>query len=179
MRIVEKIDLLEEYKELYNHEMAFCDRLNGKISNALAIITVIGTGEAIVWKDCLNDGYNIILFVLCIISLQCFIYTMYKFYKAYSNYTYGYYAIKETAEFVNLTYKLGKEKNKTEQEIENHIKKVFQNNYIKAASINREQNIKKSKAHRKLNKWMIISIISVFICYVCDIIVNSSYLKSL
>ncbi len=66
------MDLLQEYKELYNHEMAFCDRLNGKISNALAIITIIGTGEAIVWKDCLNDGFNIILFVLCIISLQCF-----------------------------------------------------------------------------------------------------------
>ena len=54
------MDLLQEYKELYNHEMSFCDRLNSKISNALAIITITGTGEAIVWKDCLGDGFNIV-----------------------------------------------------------------------------------------------------------------------
>lgn len=173
------MDLLQEYKELYNHEMSFCDRLNAKISNALAILTIIGTGEAIVWKDCLGDGFNIILFVLCIISLQCFIYTMYRFYKAYSNYTYGYYPIKETKDFVNTTYKIGEEKNKDIKIIEEHIQKILRDNYIKAASINREQNLKKSKAHRLLNKWMIISIITVFICYACDIIVNSTYLKTL
>lgn len=172
------MDLLQEYKELYNHEMSFCDRLNSKISNALAIITIIGTGEAIVWKDCLGDGFNIVLFILCIFSLQCFIYTMYRFYKAYSNYTYGYYPIKETEDFVNATYKIGKERNKDTKIIEEHIQKVLQDNYIKAASINREQNIKKSKAHRLLNKWMIISIVTVFICYACDIIVNSTYLKT-
>lgn len=173
------MDLLQEYKELYNHEMSFCDRLNSKISNALAIITIIGTGEAIVWKDCLGNGFNIVLFVLCIFSLQCFIYTMYRFYKAYSNYTYGYYPIKETEDFVNTTYKIGKEKNKDAEIIEEHIQKTLRDNYIKAASINREQNLKKSKAHRILNKWMIISIITVFICYACDIIVNSTYLKTL
>lgn len=173
------MDLLQEYKELYNHEMAFCDRLNAKITNAIAIITIIGTGEAIVWQDCLGDGYNILLFIFCIISLQCFIYTMYKFYKAYSNYTYGYYPIKETDEFVKLTRKIGKEKGKESEIIEAHIKKGLCDNYIKAAAINREQNLKKSEAHRALNKWMIISIISVFFCYACDIIVNSSYLNSL
>lgn len=104
------MDLLQEYKELYNHEIAFCDRLNAKISNALAIITIIGTGEAIVWKDCLGAGFNIVLFILCIISLQCFLYTMYKFYKAYSNYEYGYYPIEETENFVKCTFKIGKSK---------------------------------------------------------------------
>lgn len=173
------MNLLQEYKELYNHEIALSDRLNAKISNALAIITIIGTGEAIVWKDCLGDGFNIVLFVLCIISLQCFLYTMYKFYKAYSNYTYGYYPIKETDDFVKLTYKMGEEKQKSDDVIEKHIQKKLRENYIKAASINREQNLKKSKAHRTLNKWLIISIISVFVCYACDIIVNSSYLNSL
>jgi len=49
--------------------MAFCDRLIGKNANVLAIITIIGTGDAIVWKDCLNNRFNIILFVLCIIPL--------------------------------------------------------------------------------------------------------------
>ncbi len=145
------MDLLQEYKELYNHEMAFCDRLNGKISNALAIITIIGTGEAIVWKDCLNDGFNIILFVLCIISLQCFLYTLYRFYQAYSNYQYGYYPIKETEDFVKLTYKIGKEKQKPDEVVEKHIQNILRDNYIKAAAINREQNLIKSKAHRKLN----------------------------
>lgn len=173
------MDLLQEYKELYNHELSFCDRLNSKISNALAIITVIGTGEAIVWKDCLGDNFNIIFFVLCIISLQCFLYTMYKFYRAYSNYTYGYYPIAETDIFVKKTYEIGKQKNISEQVIEKHIEKCFQENYIKAASINREQNLKKSKSHRSLNKWMIISIVTIFICYACDIIINSSYIKSL
>lgn len=173
------MDLLQEYKELYNHEMSFNDRLNSKISNALAIITIIGTGEAIVWKDCLGNGFNIIFFVLCIVSLQCFLFTMYKFYRAYSNYKYGYYPIKETEDFVKLTYKIGKEKQKSDEVIENHIRKIMRDNYIKAASINRAQNLAKSKAHRSLNKWMIISIVSVFICYACDIIINSSYLKSL
>ena len=173
------MDLLQEYKELYNHEMAFCDRLNSKISNALAIMTIIGTGEAIVWKDCLGEGFHILLFALCIISLQCFLYTMFKFYKAYSNYTYGYYPINETATFVKSTYDFAKKKNKTNQEAEEHIYKCLRDNYIKAASINRDQNLKKSNAHRTLNKWMIISIVTVFICYACDIIVNSSFLNSL
>lgn len=173
------MDLLQEYKELYNHEMAFSDRLNAKISNALAIITIVGTGEAIVWKDCLGKDFNIILFVLCMTSLQCFLYTMFKFYKAYSNYTYGYYPIKETDDFVKLTNKVGQEKHKSDEVIERHIKKKMSDNYIKAASINRTQNLLKSKAHRTLNKWMIISIISVFTCYAFNIIINSSYLKSL
>lgn len=173
------MDLLQEYKELYNHEMAFCDRLNGKISNALAIITIIGTGEAIVWKDCLNNEFHIILFILCIISLQCFLYTLYRFYKAYSNYTYGYYPIKETEDFINRTYKIGKEKQKDQKIINEHIYNGLKDNYIKAAAINREQNLIKSNAHRKLNKWMIISICSVFLCYAYDIIVNSNYINSL
>lgn len=63
--------------------------------------------------------------------------------------------------------------------IENHIYNGLRDNYIKAAAINREQNLIKSKAHRRLNKWMIISIISVFICYACDIVVNSKFLNSL
>lgn len=173
------MDLFQEYKELYNHEITFSDRLNAKISNALAIITIIGTGEAIVWKDCLGDGFNIFFFVLCIISLQCFLYTLFRFYKAYSNYEYGYYPIKETEDFVNLTYKIGEEKHKSDDVIKKHIVKKMRDNYIKAASINREQNLKKSKAHRKLNKWMIISIITIFLCYACDVLVNSTYLKSL
>ena len=173
------MDLLQEYKELYNHEMAFCDRLNAKISNALAIITVIGTGEAIVWKDCLSDNFNIIFFVLCIISLQCFLYTLFKFYKAYSNYTYGYYPIKETDEFVQKTYAVGKKKNLSNDAIEKHILNAFQKNYIDAASINRKQNLNKAKAHRTLNKWMIISIITIFVCYGFDITINSAYFKTL
>lgn len=168
-----KIDLLQEYKELYNHEMAFSDRLNGKISNALAIIIIIGTGEAIVWKDCLGDGFNIILFILCLFSLQCFLYTLYRFYKAYSNYIYGYYPIKETEDFVKLTYKIGEEKQKDKDVIDTHIYNKMRDNYIKAASINRAQNLLKSKSHRVLNKWMMYSMISVFVCYSCDIIVNS------
>lgn len=170
------MNLLQEYKELYNHEINFSDRLNSKISNALVIITIIGTGETIVWKDCLENKFNIIFFILCLISLQCFIFTIYKFYKAYSNYSYGYYPIKETEEFVNLTFKIGKQKQKTDDIIEKHIQNKLRDNYIKAASINREQNLKKSNAHRMLSKWMIISIITIFICYACDIIINS-YLK--
>lgn len=173
------MDLLQEYKELYNHEIAFSDRLNAKITNALAILTIIGTGESIVWKDCLGDNFHIIFFILCLLSLQCFIYTLFRFYKAYTKYTYGYYPIKETNDFVILTRKIGKEKQKTDAVIEKHIEKNLRDNYIKCASINREQNIRKSQAHRILNKWMIISIISVFVCYVCDIIINSSYLNSL
>ena len=69
-----ELDLLQEYKELYNHEIAFSDRLNAKISNALAILTIIGTGEVIVWKDCLGEGFNIVLFILCILSIQSFIF---------------------------------------------------------------------------------------------------------
>ena len=173
------MDLLQEYKELYNHEMAFSDRLNAKISNALAILTIIGTGESIVWKDCLNDNFNIIFFILCLLSLQCFLYTIYKFYRAYSKYTYGYYPIKETNDFVVLTRKIGKEKQKSDEVIDNHIKKKLRDNYIKCASINREENLKKSKAHRILNKWMIVSAISIFICYAVDVIINSNYFKSL
>lgn len=173
------MDLLQEYKELYNHEIAFCDRLNAKISNALAILTIIGTGEAIVWKDCLNNKFNIILFLLCLSSLYCFMHTLYKFYKAYSKYTYGYYPIKETNDFIILTRKIGKEKGKTTKTINNHIEKKLSDNYIKCASINREENIKKSNAHRILNKWMIVSVISVFICYTVDVIINSNYFKSL
>lgn len=170
------MDLLQEYKELYNHEISFSDRLNSKIANSLAIITIIGTAETIVWKDCLCDNYNIIFFHLCSVSLICFLITLFRFYKAYAGYTYGYYPITETAEFVTETFRIGKEKNKSNEIIEKHISKKMRDNYIKAASINRIQNLRKSKAHRILNMWMIISIISVFICYACDIILISNIL---
>lgn len=173
------MNLLQEYKELYNHEMAFSDRLNAKISNSLAIITIIGTGEAIVWKDCLGDNFNIVFFGLCLISLQSFIYTLYKFYKAYTNYTYGYYPIQETKVFADSTIKIVKANGKGEELAYKHIEKILGENYIKAAIINRNQNLLKSNAHRSLNKWIIISVVSIFICYTCGIIVSSEVLSTL
>ncbi len=173
------MNLLQEYKELYNHEMVFCDRLNAKISNALAIITIVGTGEAIVWKDCLGDNFNILFFILCLLSLQCFIITLYRFYLAYSKYTYGYYPIDKTKEYVDDVIKKLESKGKDEKYINERVNKLLENTYINSAIINRNQNLLKSMAHRKLNKWIIVSVISVFLCYACDIITNSDILKTL
>lgn len=177
--LLQKIDLLQEYKELYEHEIAFNDRLNAKISNSLAILTIVGTGEGIVWKDCFNMKFNIIFFILCFVSLQCFVIALYKFYKAYTNYKYGYYPVDLIKDYVDKTYRIVKDKNKDINIADNHIIKGFQDNYIKCAIINRKQNTLKSNAHRKLSKWIIISIISIFVCYACDIIISSNMLGKL
>lgn len=171
------MDLFQEYKDLYNHEIEFSDRLNSKISNSLAILTIVGTGEMIIWKDCLSGKFNIIFFILCFLSLQCFCMGLYKFYKAYTNYEYGYYPIEETKTYVETTYAIIKKNNKPTEIGDNHITKGFQDNYIKCAIINRKQNLLKSSAHRVLNKWIIISVISIFVCYAVDIIIKSNIIK--
>ncbi len=172
------MNLFDEYKELYYHEMKFSDRLNQKISNSITMLTIVGAGEILVWNDCLNKTpFNIILFILCLLSLQCFLIALYKFYRAYSKYTYGYYPIKETKDYVDQSLSKMKSNPNYKNSIRINIENQFALNYMKCAIINREQNLLKSNAHRKLNRWIVLSIISVFLCYGYDIIIQSNILK--
>lgn len=173
------MDLLNEYKELYYHELDFCDRLNNKINNTIAIITIIGGGEIIVWKDCFSKNFNLLYFIICILSFQCFIITLFKFYKSYSGYKYAYYPISGTKTAIDNTYKIIKNKNKDKSIADSHIAKILSSNFIEAAIINRNQNILKANAHRKLNKWMIITSISIFVAFSYYVIRNSVIINSL
>lgn len=166
------MNLFDEYKNLYSHEIEFCDRLNKRITNSLGILTIIGTGEIIIWKECLKSEINILLFLLCFISIQSFLITSFKFYKSYTGYKYAYYPIEETKKFIDSTYKIVKNSKKDITIAENHVLKGLQENYIKCAIINRKQNIKKANAHRELNKWMIISLITIFISYTFGMILK-------
>ena len=169
------MDLFDEYKEFYYKEIEHSDRLNGKISTALTLLTILGAGEILLLKDLFPFTPTLvhnIYGILCILSFISFMASIYMFTKAYSGYNYNYFplksindAIKEISETINNS--------SIEVDgdlIDKYIKRMFKERYIEDAMHNREQNIIKNNRHRILNVLITITFIIVMISFILQII---------
>lgn len=156
-------DLLSYYKELYEKEVEFADRLNNKISNSLAILTIIGSGHALLISDIypIDDpfkDFGLIVTLLCIASGLLFMRAMHCFWKAYRGFGYKYYPIKEMEENVHAVV-LNPE---LQEELETSIIDLYKDGAITNRDINRDKNDKQYA----LGSAMAISFVALLILFV-------------
>ena len=101
------MNVLEEYKELYYNSLEHSDRLNNKIGNSITFLTLIGTGNILIWSKYFTSIIDTVFLILCFLSTTSFLWSGYLFVKAYSGYKYAYFPsdkvslnIKETREII-------------------------------------------------------------------------------
>lgn len=138
-----QFDALAYYKELYEKEVEFADRLNNKTTNSLAILTIIGSGHALLISDIyplekpFADIGRIIL-LLCLASGIFFVRAMYYFWKSYRGFGYTYYPIKEMDENIQAVVL----KPELQEKLEKHMIELYKEGAITNREINRDKSDK-------------------------------------
>lgn len=169
---MQKIDLLQEYKELYYKEIEHSERLNGKINVCITFLTVLGSAQILLWtqlKNFLLGVYTYIYLGFCILSFIIFVISLIKFYKAYSKYNYCYFPIKDMALSAIETYKIADNSQNPKKDckrVKNHVYNMFCERYLNDAITNRKINIIKNGRHKKVVTY-------ICICFVLTIITFS------
>lgn len=160
-----EFDALTYYENLYYKEIEFSDRLNQKCGNSIALLTVIGSGQALNASEllpikCPLTNWDIIVTSLWVISILCFVDALFAFKSAYSGYKYMYFPIQGMSLTIDVAEKrgMGEEENKV-------IRDRLINLYKDAAINNRKSNLEKSQAHRRLNKAIIFAFVAVAVVF--------------
>ena len=170
-------ELMSEYESLYNNTISHSERLNNRIGNSIAIITVLGTGNILVWKEYFTKPINTIYLILCFIALLSFIVTMILFYRAYSGYTYAYFPIEDIASKISETIELTKNDTDNGERCNNHIRGMMGRTYLRCAVENTKQNIIKNNRYKKFITSVVFSFIAIAIAYGFSIgIINNSHI---
>lgn len=164
--VAEQFDELEYYKELYEKEMEFSNRLNEKIGTSITMLSIIGSGHVLLVSEifpmvCPFNIWNWISIFLLGASLIAFGFTLVCFRDAYSGYTYGHFPIEEMAP----TIACGRQRNMDDNATQT-IRNRLSNQYRDGAIHNRKENIRKSKNHYRLNKMIMISFVVLAILFV-------------
>lgn len=178
--VINRMDYLQENKELYNHEITYSIQLNSKITHSLTIMTILGTGEILIIKGIfpiLCTWWWVLYFTSALISLIIFCCCVFLFYKAFNAYPYSYVNISEINRICSDKRKELKQKNipsdTTEQFINKIFTKMLTEMYFNCALQNRQSNLKKSQNQQNLMKAYVINIICVFISFVLNIIITN------
>lgn len=170
--VLQKIDLLQEYKELYYKEIEHSERLNSKINVCITFLTILGSAQILLWTQLKNFSmciYTYIYFALCIISLVVFVISLFKFYKAYSKYNYCYFPIKKIALVTKETYEIAQNSSNPKKDrkiADHHVYDMYCERYLNDAIVNRNINIIKNDRHKK-------AVTYVCICFILTIITFS------
>ena len=172
---MQRIDLLEEYKELYYKEIEYSERLNSKINICITFLTILGSAQILLWTQLKESNiiyYTIIYIILCIASLFVFIMSLFVFYKAYSKYNYCYFPIKDMALKTIETYNIAKTSQnpkKNSKKADNHVYNMFCERYLNDAITNRNINIIKNDRHKKVVTYICICFILTIITFAIGI----------
>lgn len=163
------MDLFQEYKELYYKEIEHSDRLNNKIGNSIAFVTLIGSGNLLIWGKYFTSQVNTVYLILCFVSSVAFCITFILFIRAYSGYLYAYFPTAEMNRKILQTFNITEDIVNGKQLADNHIKGMLERTYIKCANLNFEQNIVKSKRHKVFITATLISFFSLAIAHFYNI----------
>lgn len=168
------MDLLQEYKDLYYKEIEYYDRLNNKITTSITFLTILGSGQILLWSQFVGISfkwYTILYFILCVISTLLFLICMYKFYRAYSGYQVNYFPIKDMAITIHQIQKIAQSLD-DKYKAENYINDMFCERFINDAIHNRNINIQKNKKHKRLSYFICITFILTIITYATYICID-------
>lgn len=159
-----KVDLLQEYKELYYHETEHSERLNAKISMGLTLLTVLITGEIILWMDMFPvqmTFLHLFYLALCSFSLIPLAFSIRFFLKSYTDYDYQYFPIEKIRENIEKSITYAKTLEDGQKKLDNHITDMFIKKFSDDAIHNRNQNQLKCENQRLLTAWIIASFLIV------------------
>jgi len=168
------MDLLSEYKDLYNNTIEHSERLSNKINISMTQLVAITTGNIFVWREFFTSPVSLIYLILCFISFVSLVVASVLFYRAYSGYTYAYFPTKDMN--IKIQQTVAKTKNiKNGKEIaDNHISGMFSRTYLKCAIINADENILKTKRHKALSMCLVLAVLAPVIAFAFNIAVMNN-----
>lgn len=154
-------DLLLYYKELYEKEVELSDRLNTKTSNAITLLTILGSGYVLLIAEIFPivtpmNVFSVIVLSLCAANLVAFVVTLWKFWRAYTGFKYNYFPIDGMESTMTKAIERGMDK-----ESRSVIRKRLIALYREGAINNRKLNLGKSERQRSLSKTIAISMLLV------------------
>lgn len=138
-----KVDLLEEYKELYYKEIEHSERLNNKISTCITFLTILGSAQVLLWSQLKKFPFNIstiVYLLFCVASLVLFGICLYNFVHTFSGYKYNYFPIKDFAEATKTTYEIAGGDSVNKKRADNHIYNMYCERFVNDAINNRKCN---------------------------------------
>lgn len=154
----------DEARELYYREIEYEERLNSKSNIFLALLTLLGSGNALVFERLLPihniqwDYYSMAYTLCCTISAIMFLNCVAKFYFAHTKYTYARMPIKQICDITGKLSRICNEQDKMDELLE----KAF----FKAAIINREENLRKNYWQRSLTASLFIASMITIATYI-------------
>lgn len=163
------MNLKEEYKELYYKELEICDRLNSKIGTSLTLLTIIGTGHIILWKDISVVDWSLwshrLYCLLIFLALISYVIAITYFIKSYSGYKYEYIPIDGCNHYIESAKEYAKKNNISETSLNEYIENMFIRKYIQNTIINRKLNLRKTKLQYRLTRYICITFALLFVAY--------------
>lgn len=165
-----RMNLLEEYKDLYYQEIEYSERLNNKMGNCITFLTIIGSALILLWSQIKNYEplwYTGVYLVFCIISTIMFCVCIFKFFRTYSGYKTQYFPIKDVA-LQNMRVLNSVPENQKDKAYELLEVKMAER-FINDAIHNRENNTEKNNRHRNLILMLMATFIMVFISFAINI----------
>lgn len=163
------MELFQEYKELYYKELEHSERLNNKIGNSIAVISLIASGNLLIWQKYFTTTIDTIFLLLCFISFVLFVITFFAFLRAFSGYRYAYFPTTDMNRKIEQTKIRTKGINNGDDMAAKHIKGMLERTYIKCANLNFDQNITKNTRYKKFTTISIISIFALVVAYIYNI----------
>lgn len=164
--MADQFDELSYYKELYEKEMEFSNRLNEKIGTSITMLSIIGSGHVLLVSEMFPmvwpfNMWNWIAVIFVGLSIIAFAVTLVKFRNAYSKYTYLHFPI----DGMKPTIERGRTMDMNDEASE-EIRRRLTNQYRDCAIHNREVNVTKSENHYFLNRAIMVSFVVLAIIFV-------------
>lgn len=165
----DQFDELAYYKELYEKEVEFADRLNNKTANSLTILTILGSGHVFLISDIYSlvsplTDIGLMITLLCLVSGALFVKAMYCFWRAYRGFEYTYYPIEEMVENVHAA-KLNPE---LQEKLEKYIIDLYKDGAIKNRETNRDKNEKQYQLGGAM-MWSFVVLLILFVIWFVSI----------
>lgn len=154
------MDLFREYKDLYDREIMNSDRLNSRVSTCLSFLTIIGAGDVFIIKELVrlypfDSALSYVFLGLCLLSFVSFLCCIYSFIRAYTGYTYHFFPTTGIRDFIAETRRHTCGQPDGEEVSGAYIENSIGDLYIRCASHNMRENMRKGSQYRVLTVWII------------------------
>lgn len=167
------MDLLQEYKELYYQELAFKESLDNKITTGITFLTILGSGQILLWSQLKNFQpvwYMGVYMTLCFIATTLSVIAGVWFYKTHAGYTIRRFPIEDIFNEHNRI--LGSISTDKIGEAKWHLMSPMIERFANDAIYNRKQNVIKANRHRIFINFMCTAFIATFIAFACGVVID-------
>lgn len=173
---INRLDLLQEYKDLYYKEIDFGERLHSRIVSYITFLTLlIGLlgYELNILTKCENDWKFGVYLTFCCFSVVLSIIMIILFIRTYVGYNIEHISINDIHQAINKCYNTNYDKQPYQNcQIDNAITLSLAEQYIDVAISQRHINSIKSKRYKKLIFISILNTISVLVTYLILIFIK-------